>query len=82
MEQEGVKKVGFEGKTIPKLAPKLSFWKAWEDNVGKIDEYEKILNTQSVQIKSQEDCAKYGKAGIKGDMLTTDSNGDGNSVFK
>ena len=37
-------------------------------------EYEKILNTQSVQIKSQEDCAKYGKAGIKGDMLTTDSN--------
>ena len=34
------KKVGFEGKAIPKLAPKLSFWKTWEDNIGKIDEYE------------------------------------------
>ena len=34
------KKVGFEGKAIPKLAPKLSFWKTWEDNIGKIEEYE------------------------------------------
>ena len=34
------KKVDFEGKAISKLAPKLSFWKVWKDNIGKIDEYE------------------------------------------
>ena len=32
------KKVGFEGKAIPKLAPKLSFWKVWHDNIGKLSE--------------------------------------------
>ena len=36
------KKVGFEGKYCSLLAPKLSFWKTWEDNIGKIDEYENI----------------------------------------
>ncbi|MBR5369983.1 MAG: hypothetical protein IK137_01620 [Bacilli bacterium] len=34
------KKVGFEGKCIPKFAPKLVFWKIWEENIGKIDELE------------------------------------------
>ena len=34
------KKVGFTGKALPAFAPKLSFWKVWESNIGKIDEYE------------------------------------------
>ena len=34
------KMVGFEGKYYPELAPKLSFWKIWKENIGKISEYE------------------------------------------
>lgn len=34
------KVAGFEGKTITKLAPRLSFWKVWKENIGKIGEYE------------------------------------------
>ena len=34
------RKVGFDGKAIPKLAPKREFWKIWYDNVGKISEEE------------------------------------------
>ena len=34
------KKVNFEGKAYPLLAPKLSFWKTWKENIGKIDKYE------------------------------------------
>ena len=34
------KKVNFNGKFIREFAPKLSFWKIWEDNIGKIDVYE------------------------------------------
>lgn len=30
----------YVGKCYPKLAPKLSFWKTWHDNIGKIDEME------------------------------------------
>lgn len=36
------KKVGFTGKVISVLAPKLSFWKIWEENIGKVDELENI----------------------------------------
>lgn len=36
------RKVGFVGKAIPKFAPKLSFWKIWEENIGKVSEYENI----------------------------------------
>ena len=32
--------VGFEGKAIPKLAPKKVFWDIWHDNIGKISEEE------------------------------------------
>lgn len=32
------KSVGFEGKTMSQLAPKLSFWKVWHNNIGKIPE--------------------------------------------
>ncbi len=28
------------GKCYPKLAPKLSFWRIWHDNIGKVDEIE------------------------------------------
>ena len=34
------KKVGYTGKALPALAPKRAFWKVWESNIGKIDEYE------------------------------------------
>lgn len=34
------KKVGFQGKVLPVLAPKKDFWIVWEENIGKIDEYE------------------------------------------
>lgn len=32
--------VGFEGKAIPKLAPKKNFWDIWHNNIGKISEEE------------------------------------------
>jgi len=31
---------GFEGKCIPKLAPKRGFWEIWHNNIGKISEEE------------------------------------------
>ncbi len=34
------RKVGFDGKAIPKLAPKRGFWKIWHNNIGKISEEE------------------------------------------
>ncbi|MDO4283226.1 MAG: hypothetical protein Q4D02_06265 [Clostridia bacterium] len=34
------KSVGFTGKSLPKLAPKLKFWKVWHENIGKIPEDE------------------------------------------
>ena len=34
------KDAGYEGNYYPKLAPKLSFWKIWHDNIGKISEEE------------------------------------------
>ena len=34
------RKENFSGKYIRELAPKLSFWKIWESNIGKISEYE------------------------------------------
>ena len=34
------KSVGYTGKALTSLAPKLSFWKTWHDNIGKISEYE------------------------------------------
>ncbi|MBQ7105814.1 MAG: hypothetical protein IJN90_08155 [Bacilli bacterium] len=34
------KGVNYEGKCYPKLAPKLSFWKKWHDNIGLITEEE------------------------------------------
>lgn len=37
------KKVGFEGKYIPELAPKLSFWKVWKENTSKISGYENTM---------------------------------------
>ena len=36
------KKIGFKGKVFSNLAPKLSFWKVWEENIGKISELENI----------------------------------------
>lgn len=30
----------YDGKCYPELAPKLSFWKVWHDNIGKISEEE------------------------------------------
>lgn len=30
----------YTGKCYPKLAPKLSFWKTWHDNIGKVEEIE------------------------------------------
>ena len=32
------KDANYQGKCYPELAPKLSFWKIWHDNIGKIDE--------------------------------------------
>ena len=34
------KSVGYSGNSFTKLAPKLSFWKVWHNNIGKIDELE------------------------------------------
>ncbi len=34
------RKIGYEGKAYPKVAPKLAFWKIWEENIGKIPEDE------------------------------------------
>lgn len=34
------KKVGFEGKALPQLAPKRAFWEIWHNNIGKISEQE------------------------------------------
>ena len=34
------KDAGYHGKCYPELAPKLSFWKIWHDQIGKISEEE------------------------------------------
>ena len=34
------RKMGYLGECYPMLAPKLSFWKIWEENIGKIPEEE------------------------------------------
>lgn len=34
------KDAGYSGNCYPALAPKLSFWKIWHDNIGKISEEE------------------------------------------
>lgn len=34
------KDANYQGKCYPKLAPKLSFWKQWHDNIGKISDEE------------------------------------------
>ncbi|MBR1413484.1 MAG: hypothetical protein IJ574_02290 [Bacilli bacterium] len=34
------KDVNYKGNCYPKLAPKLSFWKVWHENIGKISEEE------------------------------------------
>lgn len=34
------KSTNYTGKSLTKLAPKLSFWKIWHDNIGKINEKE------------------------------------------
>lgn len=31
---------GYKGRCYPELAPKLSFWRIWKDNIGKIPEEE------------------------------------------
>lgn len=36
------RKVGFEGKAIPKLAPKKVFWTVFDNNIGKIPEEENV----------------------------------------
>lgn len=36
------KDANYHGKCYPKLAPKLSFWKVWHDNIGIISEEENI----------------------------------------
>lgn len=36
------KDANYQGKSYPKLAPKLSFWKVWHDNIGVISEEENI----------------------------------------
>ena len=35
------KDVNYQGKCYPELAPKLSFWKVWHNNIGKtyVQEY-------------------------------------------
>lgn len=35
------KNVEYQGLCFPPLAPKLSFWKVWHNNIGKISEQEK-----------------------------------------
>lgn len=32
------KSANYQGKNYPELAPKLSFWQVWHDNIGKISE--------------------------------------------
>ena len=32
------KSANYQGKSYPELAPKLSFWQVWHDNIGKISE--------------------------------------------
>ena len=34
------KDAGYTGKCYPTLAPKLSFWREWHDNIGKVSEEE------------------------------------------
>ena len=34
------KDANYQGECYPELAPKLSFWKVWHDNIGKISEEE------------------------------------------
>lgn len=34
------KYANYQGECYPELAPKLSFWKVWHDNIGKISEEE------------------------------------------
>lgn len=34
------KDANYQGKCYPKLAPKLSFWKQWHDNIGKVSDEE------------------------------------------
>ncbi len=34
------KSVGFNGKSIPKLAPRREFWNVWHHNIGKISDEE------------------------------------------
>ncbi len=34
------KGVNYQGNCYPELAPKLSFWKIWHDNIGKINKEE------------------------------------------
>ncbi len=34
------KDANYQGKCYPELAPKLSFWKIWHDNIGKVSEEE------------------------------------------
>lgn len=41
------KMVGYIGRCYPKLAPKLSFWKVWHDNIGVISE--KVNNKYYMQ---------------------------------
>lgn len=36
------KDANYQGKCYPKLAPKLSFWKIWHDNIGIISEEENV----------------------------------------
>ncbi len=52
------------------------------DNNDTWIEYDKIISTKTVEVKSGEDFAKFGKSGIAKDALTTDGNGDGNSTFR
>ena len=34
------KDANYQGRCYPKLAPKLSFWKTWHDNIGKVSQEE------------------------------------------
>ena len=60
--------VGFNGKAIPKLAPKRAFWDIWHDNIGKIPEeennryyieqyYKKVLSKVDIEelLKDEKD---------------------------
>ena len=44
--------------------------------------YDKEIAANATQVKTAEEFAKFGKTGISGDCLTSDSNGDGNSSFR